>query len=62
MYEIKRGDRLNAKVGGHEVLVEAASGVKDGTLQIKYKGAFTTISAADVRPAAGEEANTDTPS
>lgn len=47
---IKRGDRLFLKQHGVEVPVEAASDEADGSLQIKYKGTFSTVNVSDVRP------------
>ena len=40
---IKKGDRVVVQVGGVNVEAIAASNEKDGTLQIKYKGTFSTV-------------------
>lgn len=48
---IKRGDSLILNQHGREIAVIAASDEADGTVQIKYKGAFSTASVHDLRAA-----------
>lgn len=58
MAEIKKGDRLILTLHGMEVVAVAASAVSDGTLQIKYKGAISTIGVSDVRLADADAVHT----
>ena len=53
---IKKGDRLILKEHGLEITVEAASDEKDGHVEIKAKGTFSTVNISDVRAAANETA------
>ena len=46
---IQRGDSVILKQSAREMVAVAASGVTDGSLQIKMNGAFSTVSVHDVR-------------
>jgi hypothetical protein len=46
---IKKGERVVVSVSGSDVIAEAASDEKDGSLEIKYKKTFSTVNAKDAR-------------